>query len=117
MSKCAVSLSHTVHILLTLVSTTLVVVSIHNLSSKLVSHALTATLACESDKVLHRDALLALGANFGRNLECSTTNTAALYLHLRSNIVESLLPNFESGLLLLGHLLLYGIKGLVEDFV
>ena len=105
------------HIFLTLESTTLVIVSIHNLSSELVSHALTATLTCESNKVLHRDTLLTLGTNLGRNLEGSTTDTAALYLHLGSDVVEGLLPYLESGLLLLGHLLLNGVKGVIEDFV
>lgn len=105
------------HIFLTLVSTTLVVVSVHDLCSELVSHALTTTLACEEDKVLHRDALLTLRTDFGRNLECGTTDTAALNLYLGSDVVESLLPDLESGLLFLSHLLLYGVECLVEDFV
>ena len=105
------------HIFLTLEGTTLIVVCVHNLGSELVSHRLTATLACITDKVLHRDALLAVRTDFGRNLESSTTDTTALHLHLRSDVVESLLPYFEWALLLLCHLFLYDVERVVENLV
>ena len=53
MSKCTVSLSHTMHVFLTFVCATLIVESVHDLSSELVRHRLSATLACEADHILH----------------------------------------------------------------
>ena len=117
MCESTVSLSHTVHVLLTLEGTTLVVVSVHNLSGQLLSHALSAALAGEEDHVLHRHALLTVGANLCRHLEGSTTDTAALHLHLRSDVVEGLLPDLQGSLLLLGSLLLHNVEGVVEDAV
>ena len=105
------------HIFLTLVCSTLVVESVHDLGSELVGHRLAATLACEVDHVLHRDAFLTVRTYFSRNLECGTTDTAALYLHLRSDIVEGSLPNFECRLFLVAHFSLDGFKGLVEDLI
>ena len=117
MSKCTVSLSHTMHILLALECATLIVISIHNLCSELICHSLTTTLASEDNKILHRDTLLAIRTNFCRNLEGCTTNTAALNLNLWSNIVESLLPNLKCRLLLVSHLSLYGIECIVENLI
>src|SRR3712207_1163943 len=117
MSECTVSLSHTMHIFFTLECTTLIVVSVYNLSCELLSHRLSATLTGKSDKVLHRNTLLTIRTDFCWNLECCTTDTTALNFYLRSDIIQSLLPNFESRLFLLGHLTLYGIKRIVENLI
>ena len=117
MCESTVSLSHTVHVLLTLEGTTLVVESVHDLGSELVGHGVTAALACESDEVLHSHAHLTLWANLCRHLECGATDTAALHLHLRSDVGEGLLPNLEGRLLLVGCLGLHDVEGVVEDGV
>ena len=117
MCECAVCLCHAVHVFFTLVSAALVVKGVHNLGSQFVGHGLAATFAGVRNHVLHRDTFLALCTYFGRNLERGTTNTAALHLHLRSDVVQGRLPDFEGRLLFLLHLCLYGIKGVVENFV
>lgn len=115
--ESTVGLSHAVHILLTLERTTLVVEGVHDLSGQLLSHALATALACEGDHILHGDTLLAVGTNLSRNLERSTTDTAALHLHLRSDVVEGLLPNLKRGLLLVLHLGAYELEGSIEDLI
>src|SRR3712207_9569798 len=94
-SKCTVSLCHAVHIFLTLLGTTLIIEGIHNLRCELVGHRLTTTLTGEGNKVLHRDTLLTAWANFCRNLESSTTDTAAFFLSLWGNVVVSPVPAFQ----------------------
>ena len=59
--KLVAGLSHTMHVLLTLKGTTLLVVGIHNLSSQLVGHSLATTLTSEQNHILHADTLLAVG--------------------------------------------------------
>ena len=105
------------HVFLTLEGSALIVVCVHNLSSKLLCHALTAALTCEQDKVLHRNAFLALGTYLSRNLESCATYTTALHLYLRSDVVESLLPYLQSRLFFLCHLLLHYIKCIVKNLV
>ena len=117
MSERTVSLSHTMHILLTLKSTTLIIKSIHNLCSKLISHSLTTALTCKKNKILHRNTLLTIRTNLCRNLEGCTTDTTALNLYLRSNIIKCLLPDFKSRLFLVRHLSLYNVKCIVENLI
>src|SRR5574344_1604734 len=105
------------HILLALERTTLLVESIHDFSGELVSHALSLALACERDEVLHRDGFLAVSTDLSWHLECSATYTTALHLHLRSDVVECLLPDFQRGLLFILHLVLYVLQCCVEDSV
>src|SRR5574344_834194 len=117
MSKCTVSFSHTMHILLTFECATLIIECVHDFSSQFVCHRLTATLTRESNHILHRNAFFTIGTNFCRNLESSTTDTAALHLHLRGDIIESLLPYFEGRLLFILHLSLNSLKCIVENFI
>ena len=114
-SEGTVSLSHAVDVLLTLEGSTLLIVSIHDLSSKLLCHGLTTSLAGKADEVLHRDGLLTLRGDLSGHLEVGTSDTAALHLYLRGDVLESLLPDLERGLLLLGHLILDDIQSVVED--
>ena len=53
MSESAVSFSHTVHILFSLESTTLVIESVYDFGSKLVGHSFSTALACILDKIFH----------------------------------------------------------------
>ena len=105
------------HILLTLKCATLIIKSIHNLSCKLIGHSLTTALTCKKDKILHRNTLLTIWTNLSRNLEGCTTDTTALYLYLRSNVIKCLLPDFKSRLFLVRHLSLYDIKCIVENLI
>ena len=115
MSKCAVGFSHTVHIFLTLEGGTLAIECIHDLCSKLICHGLTTALASKEDEVLHGDRFLTLGADFGRHLEGSTTDTAALDFYLRSDVVEGSLPDLQGRLVFLLDLLAYNLERGVED--
>ena len=55
MSKCTVSLGHAMHVFLTLVCATLIVVGIHDFGCQLIGHGFAATLAGESYHILHRN--------------------------------------------------------------
>ena len=116
-SESTVGLSHLVHVLLALVSTALVIECVYDFGSQLLSHCLAAALAGVEDKVFHRDRFLAVGTNLGRHLESGTADTTRLNLNLGCNVLKSFLPDFESGLLFVGHLGLNGLKCGVEDSV
>ena len=64
------------HVLLALECAAGIVECVNYLSRKLVGHGLSATLAGVRNEVLHRNGLLAVSTDFGRDLECSTTYTA-----------------------------------------
>ena len=60
---------------------------------------MTTALASKQNHVLHRDTLLAVCTNLGRNLEGRTTDTLRFNLYKRSDIVQRLFPDFQSILL------------------
>ena len=114
MREGLVGVSHTVDFLLALEGATLFLIGGLNLGGEFQSHRLLTTLAGEGDEVLHAYALLALGADLRRNLECGTADTLAAHLHRRSDIAEGLFPNLET--------VLFGtvadnVDGLVENLV
>ena len=103
------------HVFFALEGTALFVESVNDFSSELVGHGFAATLAGIDDEVFHRDGLLAVSADFSGHLEGSTANAAALNLNQRSHIIESLLPDFKSSFLFIGHFGLDGFKSRIED--
>ena len=83
-------------ILLALEGGTLFLVSGLDFGGQLEGHGLLTALAREADEVLHTDALLTLGADFGRDLESGTTDALAAHLDAGRDIGQSLLPHLEA---------------------
>ena len=115
--ESTVCFSHAVHIFLTFEGTTLFVVSVHDLSCKFIGHGFTTALTSEADKVLHGNRFLTVGTDFSRHLEGGTTDTARLYFDLRSDFIQRDLPDFESTLLFVLHLLTDEFESVIEDLV
>ncbi len=115
MGERAVSFGHTVHVFLTFEGTALVLISVDYFSGELVGHSLTATFAGVDYEIFHGNRLFAVGTDFRGDLEGSATYAAALNLHLRSNVLESFLPDLEAGFLLVGEFFLYVLQSCVED--
>ena len=115
MGESTVGLGHFVHILLALKSAALEVVSRINFGSQFLCHRVTATFASVDDHIFDRESNLAVGADFGRNLESCATNATAFYLDSWGNILESFLEVLEG---LFAFLLCFGsdgVDGVVED--
>ena len=114
MREGLVGVGHAVDILLALEGGTFFLVSGLDFGCELEGHGFLAAFAGEADEVLHADALFALGADLGRNLEGGTTDTAAADLDAGGDVGEGFLPNLEA--------VLFGAVGddvdsFVEDLV
>ena len=110
MCKCPVSFSHTMGIFFLFESSTFLFVGSHNFSRKFFSHAVSASLAGVKDHIFYRDRSFTGRINFSRHLESSTTDTAALYFYLRSNILQCLLPDLQSRFLFFGLVFLISFR-------
>lgn len=109
-----VGVSHTVDIFFALECGTFFLVGSLDFAGELQGHGLLTALAGEADEVLHTDALLTLGTDFGRDLECGTTDTFAAHLDGGGHVAEGFLPNFEAVLFgTVGH----NVDSLVENLV
>ncbi len=112
--ESTVGFGHLVHIFFAFESAALQVEGIDDLSSQLVGHRLAATLAGIEDQVLHRYRFLTVSADFSRNLECGTTDTAALHFDLGCNVFQGFFPDIEGAELLVGEFGLHSLERVVE---
>ena len=116
MCECPVSFCHTVGIFFLLESSPFFFVGSHNFSSQLLSHAMSASLAGVKNHIFNRDGSFPARIDFCRYLESCTTNTAALYFHLGSNIFQRLLPDFQSRFLFFFcHFFVNDIQCVIKD--
>ena len=65
--------------------------------------------------VLNRNGNFSLRTNLCRNLEVSSTYSAALNLNLRCDILKSFFPNLQRSLVRIFHLLADQIDGVIKN--
>src|SRR5690606_37256659 len=96
MSKCLISIGHTVCIFFLLESSSFTLTCSHNFISQFLCHAASVSFTAVTNQPFDTERHLTIRPDFRRNLEGGSTNTTAFYFHSWSYISQRFFPYFIS---------------------